>query len=270
MARVLDYSAGMPGARSIRDQGFVGAVRYIGLPGYTKNTNEREFEDFKAHGLGMALVFEWHAHDWRGGYPLGVEYYRQARNHANSIGFPGDRPIYMAVDQDVVFGPEFEAAMRYLHGAVDAAGGDARKVGVYGEHDVVKMAAERFPGIYLWQCRAWSGTPPKMFPGRHLYQHVGLVHVNSIPCDFNDTNNEDWGQHDFQPPTVTEELSDMVAGYVKGDQDPAVYYVEASLDGFKRRHVLENEFVCVTSFGTKVGVVAQASLDSVEKMPGSR
>lgn len=270
--RVLDYSAGKPGARNIRDHGFIGAVRYIGLPGYTKNTDRAEFEDFKVHGLGMALVFEWHADDWRGGFARGAEYYVQARNHANSIGFPADRPIYMAVDQDVVTSGEFRAMENYLVGAIDRAGGNPRKVGVYGEYDVCVRAAQAFPGIYVWQCRAWSGTPVKMFAGRHLYQHVGTVYVNGIACDFNDVNATDWGQHNYTSPVqpVEEEWDEMISGYVKGKDDPAVYYLEADLTGVKRRHVKEEELACVLSFGAKLGVVAQSLLDRVPKVEGSR
>lgn len=270
--RVLDYSAGKPGARNIRDHGFVGAVRYIGLPGYTKNTDKAEFEDYKAHGLGMALVFEWHADDWRKGFAGGAEYYAQARNHANSIGFPSDRPIYMAVDQDVVTSGEFRAMENYLAGAIERAGGVTTRVGVYGEHDVCVRAAQRFPGIKVWQCRAWSGTPVKMFPGRHLYQHVGTVYVNGIACDFNDVNADDWGQHNYTPPAkaVEEEWSEMTSGYVKGKDDPAVYYVEADLSGVKRRHVAEPELECALSFGAKLGIVRQAALDALPKVEGSR
>jgi hypothetical protein len=200
--RVLDYSAGIPGAAAIKAAGFKGAVRYIGLPGFTKNTDAAELADFDAHGLGMALVFEWHAHDWRGGHAAGVRYYRQARNHANAIGFPASRPIYMAVDQDVVTPAEFQAAVDYIAGAIDAAGGRQDLVGTYGEHDVVRAVRARFPGSWSWQCRAWSGTPVRLYAGRHIYQHVGLVHVRGIAADFNDVLADDWGQHNYRKPPM--------------------------------------------------------------------
>lgn len=195
--RVLDYSAGLPGAAAIKSAGFGGAVRYIGLPGYTKNTNADELVDFTQHGLGMALVFEWHADDWRGGHVAGTRYYRQARAHADAIGFPGGRPIYMAVDQDVVTPGEFQAALDYIAGAIDAADGRQHLVGVYGEHDVIKVVAARFPGVKLWQCRAWSGTPARLHSERDLYQHVGLVVVGGVQADFNDVLSPDWGQHTY-------------------------------------------------------------------------
>lgn len=200
MPQVLDYSAGLPGAAAIKRAGYVGAVRYIGFPANPKCTNAGELRDFTAHGLGMALVFEQTADNWRGGYNAGVADYRTGRTHANMIGFPMDRPIYMAVDRDVVTTAEMNAALAYLRGARDAAGRPGL-VGVYGEHDVCAAAAAwRGPSDdrlcdWFWQCRAWSGTPPRMFGRRHLYQHAGTVYVGGIACDINDVLATDWGQH---------------------------------------------------------------------------
>ncbi|WP_228122969.1 glycoside hydrolase domain-containing protein [Saccharothrix syringae] len=195
MAEVLDYSAGFPGAAAIRQAGYAGAVRYIGFPDYLKCTTRAELDDFTNHGLGMALVFEHYTTDWRGGWGAGAANYRRARDHANAIGFPPERPIYMAVDQDVVTEAEFQLARDYIRGARDAAGGYPGLVGVYGEHDVCQAVSGDGLCDWYWQCRAWSGTPVRLFPGRHLYQRVGTVYVNGIAADVNDVLQEDWGQH---------------------------------------------------------------------------
>lgn len=199
--QVLDYSAGFPGAANIKRAGYGGAVRYIGTPGNIKCATAAELRDFTANGLGMALVFEQYATDWRGGWQAGFDNYRRARAHATAIGFPATRPIYMAVDQDVVSAGEFQQALDYLRGARDAAGGDPGLVGVYGEHDVCHAAAS-WRGMngerlcdWFWQCRAWSGTPVRLFAGRHLYQQVGTVTVGGVGCDINDVLRDDWGQH---------------------------------------------------------------------------
>lgn len=191
--QVLDYSAGFPGAQNIQRAEYVGAVRYIGFPDRRKCTTAAELRDFTAHGLGMALVYEDHAGDWRGGRDGGRAAAQRARAHADAIGVPNERPIYMAVDQDVVTEHEFRAAMEYLRGAQDVLG--AEWTGVYGEHDVCARAAAEERAAWFWQCRAWSGTPVRLFAGRHLYQHVGTVTVGGIAADFNDVLAEDWGQH---------------------------------------------------------------------------
>lgn len=208
MVRVLDYSAGFPRASEIVEAGFSGAVRYIGQPLSRKNTTERELEDFRAHGLGMALVFEWAAGDWRGGYSAGRQNAIAARTHADTIGFPSSRPIYFAVDQDVTVESEFRQVTAYLQGAGSVLG--SRWVGVYGEHDVCVRAAQPAldgapPAAWFWQCRAWSGTPVRLYGGRHLYQHAEQLVVDGVTCDVNDVLQADWGQHDYEPAPVAAE-----------------------------------------------------------------
>jgi hypothetical protein len=201
MPQVLDYSSGKPGAVAIKAAGFLGAVRYIGFPSRRKCTTAAELADFTGHGLGMALVYEDSASDWLGGFARGVDAGRRARDHANAIGFPADRPIYMAVDRDVVTEAEFRTMVDYLRGAAGPLGG-VRLTGVYGEHDVCARAAQAATATWFWQCRAWSGTPPRLFAGRHLYQRVGQVTVGGITCDINDVVATDWGQHTAQSVAV--------------------------------------------------------------------
>lgn len=204
MAKVLDYSAGFPGAAAIKRAGYVGAVRYIGYPGRTKCATKAELADFTRNGLGMALVHENTAGDWRRGFGGGREDAARARAHANDIGFPAGRPIYMAVDQDVVTAAEFAQMLDYLRGAGAVLG--AGLVGVYGEFDVMARAQAAGVARWFWQTRAWSGTPPRLFAGRHLYQHVGTEFVGGVACDENDVLSADWGQH-----TVTAQEDDMDA-----------------------------------------------------------
>lgn len=191
---VLDYSAGRPGAAAIKRAGFGGAVRYIGFPDRVKCTTSAELADFTRNGLGMALVYEDHAEDWLGGFARGREAGRRARDHANRIGFPRDRPIYMAVDRDVVTGGEFTTMVEYIRGASQTLGGIS-VTGVYGEHDVCVRVRQAGVARWFWQTRAWSGTPPRLFPGRHLFQRAGTIEVNGIGCDINDVLQADWGQH---------------------------------------------------------------------------
>jgi hypothetical protein len=159
--------------------------------------------DFTANGLGMALVFEHAAEDWRGGFDAGFANYRAARAHANSIGFPASRPIYMAVDSQVVGDANHATMARYIRGAYEAAGFDAELVGVYGQFSVVRHIAGEGTAKYLWQCRAWSGTPINYHAGRHLFQHFGSPYtidgknslVSGIEVDTNEVLSGDWGQH---------------------------------------------------------------------------
>lgn len=198
MSQVLDYSAGFPGALAIakpRDaqgrQVYVGAARYIGFPERKKCTTRAELEDFSRNGLGMALIYEDTATDWRSGYDRGLSAGKRARDHANSIGFPAGRPIYMAVDQDVVSSGEFNVMLDYLRGASGPLGG-THLTGAYGEADVIDRVRNEGVAAWYWQTVAWSH-------GRrtyaHLFQHLGTVNVGGIGCDINDVLVSDWGQH---------------------------------------------------------------------------
>lgn len=206
MAIVADYSAGKPGARALKANGFIGAVRYVGFSDPNdsrtpKCTTAQELADFTAEGIGMALVFESRADDWRGGYWAGYNNYLIARAHADRIGFPGHRPIYMAIDSEVIGDAAHWTVYEYLRGARDAAGGNHKLVGAYGQYSVmVYLWNAPDPVVHwYWQCRAWSGTPINYFAQRHLFQRVGtvFVFVGSIASDINDVAQDDWGQHNI-------------------------------------------------------------------------
>lgn len=194
MSQVLDYSAGFPGAQAIKQAGYVGAVRYIGFPDRRKCTNRGELVDFNQHEVGMALVFERDASSWTAGFNGGQHDGRQARDHANKIGWPADRPIYMAIDQDVVRSGEFATMVEYLRGAGTTLGG-VGATGVYGEADVVDRARDAGVASYFWQTAAWSRGRRT---SAHLFQHVGAVSVGGIVCDVNDVLAPDWGQHNYK------------------------------------------------------------------------
>lgn len=213
---MLDYSAGFPGAAAIKQAGYAGAVRYIGYPDRRKCTTGGELVDFRNNKIGMALVHESSADDWRGGYGAGVTNGRKARDHANRILFPADRPIYMAVDQDVVASGEFATMIEYLRGAGASLGGPG-VTGVYGEADVVDRARAAGVASWFWQTAAWSrGRRTKA----HLFQHVGTVNIGGIACDFNDVLAPDWGQHNgggtvFTPEEVQQIENATWNGYAK-------------------------------------------------------
>jgi hypothetical protein len=151
-------------------------------------------EDFSRNGLGMALVYQNVTTDWQGSYNGGRYNAQLGRNHATDIGFPGDRPIYMAVDRDIVTEAEYATVMSYLDGAASVLGGP-KNVGVYGEAEVIRRALEGGHASYGWQTAAWSKGA--RYGGAHLYQYVGTVVINGIACDYNDVLKPDWGQHNY-------------------------------------------------------------------------
>jgi hypothetical protein len=217
MVQVLDYSAGFPGAQAIRAAGYAGAVRYIGFPGRRKCTTRAELDDFTAHQLGMALIFEDTLTTWRTGRAGGQRSAQLARAHATSIGWPTGYPIYFATDQDVVTAAEFAAMLEYLRGAGDVLGG--RLVGVYGEADVIDAARTAGVASWFWQTAAWSRGRKTTC---NLYQHVGTVYVGGVACDVNDVDTPmSWGQHTGSTSSLMEDdvaFTDKITVASPGDR----------------------------------------------------
>lgn len=193
MAQVLDYSSRPPSGATVRSAGYPGVVRYAGTPGRPKNITRAEFEDMDMSGVGVALVYENQAGDALNGFGAGQASARAILADANHIGFPPSRPLYFACDRDIVTEQQFTAVMSYLDGAASVIG--AQRVGVYGEHDVVKRALEGGHARYGWQTVAWSGG--KHYAGAHLYQLAGYVYPGGVQCDASNVLQADWGQHNY-------------------------------------------------------------------------
>jgi len=193
VAYALDYSAGRPRGATVRAAGYSGVLRYIGFDPVTrpKCITRAEYTDLIRHGVGVALVYENVAGDALSGRAAGVTAAQRARHWADVIGFPQDRPIYLACDTDVVSQAQFGAVLEYLRGAGSVLGGPAR-VGIYGEYDVMQRAAAAGVAKWFWQTKAWSRG--KVSAHAHLLQLIGTVRVDGIDCDRNEIHRPDWGQ----------------------------------------------------------------------------
>jgi hypothetical protein len=194
MAIVIDYSAGFPDAATIAGSAFniVGAMRYIGFPDRHKCTNASELARFTEHDLGMGAVFEDTAGRWRLGSKAGSIDGERAREHATQIEFPAYRPIYVAIDQDVVSSTEFSVMGEY----VDAFRAQVGATGVYGENDVIEYCFTHGLTLFHWQTSAWSHR--LLNPHRNLYQTLQRITVSDIDCDVNAVLTNDWGQHNWK------------------------------------------------------------------------
>jgi glycoside hydrolase-like protein len=189
--RGLDYSAGVPKAAAVKAAGFDFVIRYTGTPGRRKNITPGEYRDMTANGIGVALVFENRAGDALAGRAAGARNARGALDDARSFGWPDDRPIYMAVDQDITTESQMRTVVEYLRGAGDVLGVD--RVGVYGEADVVDRAQRDNVARWFWQTKAWSRK--RLSPHAHVVQQTETVRVDGVECDVNTTDRPDIGQH---------------------------------------------------------------------------
>lgn len=204
--RILDYSAGYPGARAVRDAGHGGVIRYLRKEGTSRvrPITSAELADMRAHGLAVALVYQAVSTSRvTEGRAAGQHDARWALAQAAAIGAPEPRCVYFAVDFDAQPG----AADEYFRGAADVLG--VARVGGYGSWRVLTHLRGAGLIAWAWQCYAWSPghnkDPNTYAAGAHLFQRLGQVTVGGTLVDINDVLKPDFGQLDHQ------EVNDMLA-----------------------------------------------------------
>lgn len=223
METVLDYAGGVPSAAAIKAGGHIGAVRYIApdrtngsLPG--KPVHRAEVDDFDAHGLKMAMVWQYgkvEDADVRRGRKGGVEDAKAAQAHLDKIR-ASDHPVYFAVDYDITLSEWNSFGVEYFRGAASVLG--KQRVGIYGHSRVCHWAgpeddvvARVVPGRWLcWVTKGYSrGATGRDYAV--LYQRIVDTRSNPGPqvggvtVDVSDVYHPEWGWRpldEYQPPKV--------------------------------------------------------------------
>ena len=210
---VADYSFTHPNLFQAKNEGLLGVVRYLGYDfkySYNSSWNSRtispaEIDAIYANGLDYALVWETTANMTLGGTAGGTKDGIEANKQADYLGFPKDRPLYVAVDFQAV-GSQFATIKAYKE-AFEAQG---RSVLMYGMYSVIEYFGDG------WQCAAWSGSGTgtggsSNSGGREnfyrpvskharMYQRIGYILGNS--SDENEVYVDDWGQSKYQSEIV--------------------------------------------------------------------
>lgn len=183
--RWADYSAGYPGAQALKNAGFAGAIRYIGIGSQSKRITNAEYKDFMAHGLGLLLVAEATITDAWGGYSAGRANAAAARADARSRGIPDSVPILAAADSHAANQAQINAAVEYGRGFHDVLG-DAG-TGFYGFTEVVSAVRNAGWGSIYWRCGSQPTDNEKAWT--HFWQRNAaptVVIVNGIQIDINE------------------------------------------------------------------------------------
>lgn len=155
MSLVMDYSEARPDPAAIKAAGFVSVMRYLADPNNSlqipKILTKEEAAALHAVGLGIGLVFETTANEATTGGAAGSRDVVLAEDQATALNYPGDCPIFYAVDADVApatVAPYFQAIKAVAK----------YPVGVYGSLKVVEAMLSLGYADFGWQTEAWSGT----------------------------------------------------------------------------------------------------------------
>lgn len=204
---VIDFSAGLPSAQSIKAAGHDGVLLYCSPPReawMAAKQPPREYLDtLDATGLKFGFVWQYrqggsiHDGDAGRGYHGGYADATEALEYLNKVRCSG-HPVFFAVDWDITLDEWNTNVRKYFDGAAAKLGKE--RVGIYGHSRVLHWAmeddavAEVAPGRILgWQTASWSqGEVAKdyaaLFQGTH-----NVPGPDSVQVDVNDVLCSEWG-----------------------------------------------------------------------------
>lgn len=154
MTAGVDYAFSSPDPAGLYAAGVRFAGRYLGAGTADKRLTLDEATQLSHAGVACVSLVEGRTTDPLGGVNVGHDHATAALREGQSIGMPGGRPYYFAVDWDVQLS-EWPAVSAYLSGAASVVGW--ANVGVYGGLRCMRLAHDTTPVRWLFQTYAWSG-----------------------------------------------------------------------------------------------------------------
>lgn len=189
----IDYSFARFAPKWLAARGVRHVGRYLWNDKYAdgvtpnKGINRAEYDALRAAGLQVFFFYETTAEDsMAGGYDVGVKHAKAAQAYLDKLGLP-TAPVHFNVDHDAT-AAQLPAILEGMRGATSVLG-DKKRVGIYGEYDVVKAALDA-GYTYACQTYAWSGG--KWDPRATTQQWSNGQWNNSV--DFNRAMRADFGQ----------------------------------------------------------------------------
>jgi hypothetical protein len=186
---VADYSAGPISPAKLRAAGITGVVRYVTGGSSGKHITRTEYQDLRAAGLDVALVYE--ADERILAYP---NWDAATAAHAvaadtRSLGFAG--VVYWAVDYDILARdwPTVAGHLRTIDGIMTLA-----RTGLYGSTDAIDWAYRDRVAARFWQCMSTGfsgGRNARRNSHTHLWQRRRST-VDGNAVDLNDVLSPQW------------------------------------------------------------------------------
>ncbi|RNE48702.1 DUF1906 domain-containing protein [Corynebacterium alimapuense] len=201
LGTVLDYSAGVPSAASVRAAGHKGAVRYVSAARASwmagKPVTLAEAQDFAKQGLTTASVYQYgnaDTSDWMAGAAGAAVHAPQAIALHIAAGGPTGRPIYVAIDSNPTRSEYTTYIRPYLQAFQTALALAGYSTGIYGNYSVIDWAIADELGEFFWM-HDW-GSNGRIHPRTTIHQLPQNLQatVGGIECDVNNVYASDWGQ----------------------------------------------------------------------------
>lgn len=208
---LADYSVGLPGAKALKDAGFVGAVRYTSDPRETwmkgKPLTKSEVDDFKKNGLVVVSNYQYAkggntTSDWTVPSDGPADAARGLELH-KAAGGPNTAPIYVSIDASPtrdMYEKQVRPYLLHWQKALTNA-----RLGVYANGRVIEWLLTDGIGTYFW-CHNWSSLNGKNYvnpqgvdngphPAAHLHQiRIDKDAVAGIGIDVNVILKKEFGQ----------------------------------------------------------------------------
>lgn len=152
------YGDGLIKAQDVVNGGGSFVIRYLGGSAIL---TPLERDDLHAQGIAILLVMEQEADMTEKGYARGVQAARAANTQADSLGYPGDCPIFYADDYN---DPDPNQEADFMNGVYSVGG---RPVGMYGGGNVLAVVKSQHPDLRTWRVETWY---PAAYPDPDVEQ----------------------------------------------------------------------------------------------------
>ena len=201
LGTLLDYSAGVPSAQSIRAGGYAGAIRYVSdrrpdanwMVG--KPVKAGEVNALTAAGLQVVSCYQFGkgaTADWREGREGGKRHATRGLELHRQAGGPEGRPIYASIDDNPTTTEINNLIRPYLEGWASVVGN--QNLGIYGNTRVLDAMIGAGVGTWYWQ-HNWGSPAGYVHPRAHLHQfEIDKRKVDGIGVDLNSILALDYGQ----------------------------------------------------------------------------
>ena len=178
-------TAHRPGAKNLKNAGFTGVIRYIGLGSEAKQIDADEYQDYLRNDMKVLLVAELgitNAFAAANDFATGQARAAAARRDARSIGIPDTVGIACAADQHLN-GMQITDAVAYARGFASVLGKEL--TGFYGFGESTRAVHDADAVGWYWR----TGSRPDETDAAWLtfYQRNNETReVNGFTCDINE------------------------------------------------------------------------------------